>query len=125
MEGAGALRFSQTTTSSTFRNEPMAGRMIGDVSSDLRRGASKPGELPVDLISRGGNSLIMNTRSSLALMRGGVPPAEWTINNVTGDAFMESVLSERHFGGPGLAAADSQGRASDVGWGGSCGAVTR
>jgi hypothetical protein len=73
----------------------MAGRTIGDVSSGLRSGAIKPGELPVDVISRGGNTLIMNTRSSLALMRGGVSPADWAINDVTGDAFMENVLTGR------------------------------
>lgn len=92
---AGALGFSQTTASSTFRNSPMTGRTIGDVSSALRSGAIKRGVLPVDVISRGGNSLIMNTRSSLALMRRDVSRADWAINDVTGDASMENVLTGR------------------------------
>lgn len=93
--GAGSLRFSQTTASSTFRNGPLAGRSIGDVASGLRSGAIKPGELPVDVINRGGNLLSLNTRSTLALMRGGVDPADWVLNDVTGDAFLENVLTQR------------------------------
>lgn len=93
--GAGSLRFSQTTASSTFRNGPLAGRSIGEVASGLRSGAIKPGGLPVDVINRGGNLLSLNTRSTLALMRGGVDPADWVLNDVTGDAFLENVLTQR------------------------------
>ena len=91
----GALRFTQTTASATFRNGPFAGRTIGDIAGALRSGAVKPSELPIDLISRGDNQLIMNTRSSLALLRGGVSPADWVTNDVTGDPFLEQVLTER------------------------------
>ena len=37
----------------------------------------------------------MNTRSSLALMRGGVGPAGWVTNDVTGVPFFEQLLDER------------------------------
>ena len=90
-----ALRFTQTTASATFRNGLFADRTIGDIAAGLRSGAIKTGELPVDLISRGGNQLIMNTRSSVALMRGGVSPADWITNDVTGDPFFEQVLDKR------------------------------
>jgi RHS repeat-associated protein len=93
--GSGALRFTQTTASATFRNGPFAGRTLGDVADALRSGAIKPSELSVDLISRGENSLIMNTRSSLALLRGGVNSADWVTNDVTGDPFFEQVLDQR------------------------------
>jgi hypothetical protein len=36
----------------------------------------------------------VNTRSSLALIRGGVSPADWVTNDVTGDPFFEQVLTE-------------------------------
>jgi len=94
-DGAGALRFSQTTASSTFGNGSMAGRSIGDVASGLRSGAIKAGELPIDVITRGGNALAMNTRSTLALMRGGVDSSQWVLNDVTGDTFLERVLTQR------------------------------
>ena len=90
-----SLRFTQTTASPTFRNGPFAGRTIGDLAGALRSGAVKPSELPVDIISRGGNKLILNTRSALALIRGGVSPAEWVVNDVTGNPFFEQILSER------------------------------
>lgn len=93
--GSGGLRFTQSTASATFRNGPFAGRTIGDIARAIRSGAVNPSELPVDIISRGGNSLIMNTRSSLALIRGGVSPADWVTNDVTGDAFFEQVVNER------------------------------
>jgi hypothetical protein len=89
------LRFTQNTASATFRNGSFAGRTIGDVADAVRSGAVKPSELPVDIISRGGNSLIMNTRSSLALIRGGVSPGDWVTNDVTGDPFFEQVLNQR------------------------------
>jgi RHS repeat-associated protein len=93
--GSGALRFTQNTASATFRNGPFAGRTIGDVANALRNDVIKPARLPVDVISRAGNTLIVNTRSSLALIRGGVSSADWVINNVTGDPLFEQVLNER------------------------------
>jgi hypothetical protein len=51
--------------------------------------------LPVGVITREGNPLIFNTRSSLALLRGGVSPADWTINDLTGDPFYEELLTQR------------------------------
>jgi RHS repeat-associated protein len=93
--GAGTLRFTQTTASATFKNGPFAGRTIGDIAGALRSGAVKPSELPVGVITREGNPLILNTRSSLALLRGGVSPADWTINDLTGDPFYEELLTQR------------------------------
>jgi RHS repeat-associated protein len=91
---SGPLRFSQNTASPTFLNGPFSGRTIGEVANALRNDAIKPAKLPVNLISRGGNTLIVNTRSSLALIRGGVSPADWVTNDVTGDPFFEQVLTE-------------------------------
>jgi hypothetical protein len=80
--------------SATFRNGQFAGRTI-DIAAAVRSGAVKASDLPIDLISRGGNQLIMNTRSSLALLRGGISPADWVTNDVTGDPFFEQVLNQR------------------------------
>jgi RHS repeat-associated protein len=92
---AGTLRFTQTTASATFKNGSFAGRTIGDIAGALRSGAVKPSEMPVGTITRDGNPLILNTRSSLALLRGGINPADWTINDMTGDPFYEELLTQR------------------------------
>ena len=52
-------------------------------------------QLPVDVVVLGGQTLAINTRSTLALTRAGVPTSQWTIVNRTGDAFFENVLTER------------------------------
>jgi hypothetical protein len=93
--GGGSLRFTQTTASATFKNGQFAGRTIGDIAGALRSGAVKPSELSVGIITRDGNPLILNTRSSLALLRAGVSPADWTINDMTGDSFYEELLTQR------------------------------
>ena len=52
-----------------------------------------PKDVPIDLIVRGGNSLILNTRSAQALTRAGIPRSDWMIVNRTGDDFFEGLLS--------------------------------
>jgi hypothetical protein len=37
----------------------------------------------------------VNTRSALALMQAGIPQAEWTIINMTGDAATEANIMQR------------------------------
>jgi len=44
---------------------------------------------------RNGETLALNTRSSLALWRGGIDPADWVLNDVTGNPLMEQILTER------------------------------
>jgi hypothetical protein len=87
--------FSQTTASSAFRNGPFAGESIGDVATGLRAGKISPGDLPVDVIARNGETIGLNTRSMLALRRAGVSPADWVLNDVTGNPAMERLLAER------------------------------
>lgn len=94
--GEAALpRFTQTTASGVFRNGPLAGRSIGDVAGDLRAGSISPADLPVDVISRDGNLLGLNTRSMLALRRAGISPSDWTMVDRTGQDAFEQLLEER------------------------------
>lgn len=88
-------KFSQATASEKFVHGPLAGRTIGDVASGLRSGAIGPGDLPVEVIRRGGETLALNTRSALALRRGGVDPSDWAIRDVTGNASRERLLTRR------------------------------
>jgi hypothetical protein len=88
-------KFTQTTASIAFKNGPFAGKTIGEVAAGLRSGAINPSQLPVDVIIRNGQMLALNTRSALALLRGGIDASKWTIINRTGDAFFEKLLTER------------------------------
>jgi RHS repeat-associated protein len=87
--------FSQTTASPTFKNGPFAGQSIGDVTGGLRAGKMTPDQLPIDVIARNGETISLNTRSTLALRRAGVDPSDWVLNDVTGVPSMEQLLTER------------------------------
>jgi hypothetical protein len=43
----------------------------------------------------GGDTLIINTRSSLALTQAGIPQSQWSIVDMTGDAAVEATIAER------------------------------
>jgi RHS repeat-associated protein len=75
-----SLAFSQTTASAAFSAEGVfAGQTIGQVASALRAGSLLPKDVVVQYVTMNGNALIVNTRSALALIRAGVPQAEWSL----------------------------------------------
>lgn len=89
-------KFTQKTASPNFSQEgSFAGKTIGEVSNSLRSGAIKTSDVSVEYIMRDGNKLLLNTRSSLSLKRAGIPEANWTMVNRTGDSFLESMLTQR------------------------------
>jgi RHS repeat-associated protein len=91
----GMPKFTQSTASTTFNHGPFKGRTIGDVASGLQTGAISPKQLPLDVVVRNGSTLSLNTRSLLALRRGGISPSRFVVNNRTGDAFFEGLLTKR------------------------------
>ncbi|MEJ1968706.1 MAG: hypothetical protein WDN03_08780 [Rhizomicrobium sp.] len=87
------LSFSQTTASPWFHPEGnFAGQTISDLASQLRAGALLPENVPVQVL---GNGLIVNTRSSLALMQAGIPQSEWSLIDMTGNAQVEADIAAR------------------------------
>jgi hypothetical protein len=92
---AKAPRFSQSSVSGAFRHGPFAGQRISDVAAGLRSGAISPRRLPVEVVNRDGALYALNNRSTLALRRGGIDPADWTLRNVTGNPAVERKLSQR------------------------------
>jgi hypothetical protein len=54
-----------------------------------------PADVPIDVIARGDNTLILNTRSAQALTRAGIPRTEWTVVDRTGDPLSESFLDDQ------------------------------
>jgi RHS repeat-associated protein len=90
------LRFSQIEASVRFqKGGPFEFQTIGAIAAKLRSGFISPSALPVQYIVRGGTRLIVNTRSSLALMRAGVPESAWVLIDMTGDLEVESAITKR------------------------------
>jgi hypothetical protein len=61
----------------------------------LRSGKLNPSDVPVEFIVRDGKSLIVNTRSSLALKRAGIPESQWNLINRTGNTSIENHITNR------------------------------
>jgi hypothetical protein len=70
-----------------------AGQTVDDVASALSAGKLKVSDVPIDFIQRGGNTLILNTRSSQALTQAGIPRSQWNAVNRTGQDKFEAMLS--------------------------------
>jgi len=86
--------FAQTTAGNSFSSGgSFAGQTIGDVANDLKSGALSPDDVPIQVIVRDGDTLILNTRSALALEQAGIPRSEWVLDNVTGEPAAEARLS--------------------------------
>jgi RHS repeat-associated protein len=78
------LRFSQTTASPNFGKEGIfADKTIGGLSRDIRTGVIRADQVPVRYVEIEGQNLIVNTRSSLALKRAGVPESQWNLIDTT------------------------------------------
>jgi len=92
----GPLRFTQTTASPWFSEEGFfAGRRISDVADDLAAGVLSPADVPVEIVVKDGNRLVVNTRSSLALRQAGIPEGQWKIVDVTEDAVARARIAAR------------------------------
>jgi hypothetical protein len=83
IEGA---NYAQKTYGKEFGKEgKFAGRRIDDVVADLRSGKINPKDVEIQYIVRDGHALILNTRSSQALNRAGIPRRDWYVKDLTGD----------------------------------------
>jgi RHS repeat-associated protein len=77
------LRFSQISCRPFFSaNGTFAGMSIGQVVKGLRSGEISMAQVPVRYILRKGVKLIVNTRSSLALIRARIPEDQWNLIQV-------------------------------------------
>ena len=105
-EGAGDVlkdaNFAQKTYRPSFSLEgqsiysDIAGvpiKTVDDLANALKKGLIKPSDVPIDYIVRDGNVLILNTRSSNALMQAGIPRNQWNAVNRTGVEMYENMLN--------------------------------
>ena len=65
------------------------------MSNALKNGKTSVEHVPIDYIVRDGNTLILNTRSSQALIKAGIPRTEWNAVNRTGNVKFENMLSNQ------------------------------
>ena len=87
-------RFAQTWFSENFGTEGrFAGQTVNDVAGMLKNGTIQASSIPIMYIVRDGKEIILNTRSAAALTKAGIPRANWSVMNMTGDAFFEELLS--------------------------------
>ena len=56
-------------------------------------GALHPGDVPIEYAVKEGNTLILNTRSAMALEKAGIPRSSWNAVNVTNDAAAQARLA--------------------------------
>ena len=66
---------------------------IDDAVGALQSGKLSVNDLPIDVIVREGNTLILNTRSSVTLTKAGVSRNHWNIVNRTGQELYENLLN--------------------------------
>ncbi|MCD9120536.1 filamentous hemagglutinin N-terminal domain-containing protein [Cupriavidus sp. UGS-1] len=72
----GAAKYSQ------LAGRPIA--TVDDLAAAIRDGRISPSQLPIDFVDMNGTRLILNTRTSVALDRAGIPKSSWYGSNRTG-----------------------------------------
>ena len=94
--GLGNANYAQNTFGETFSAAgKFAGQSVDDVAGALRSGKLGTADVPIDYIIRDGRTLILNTRSSQALTRAGIPRSQWNAVNRTGQSGFEGRLSDQ------------------------------
>jgi hypothetical protein len=97
-------RYAQTTYSARFsKGGRFEGMTVDSLAAALRSGSVSPAQVPVSYIIRGGQAIILNTRSAKALEAAGIPPLPVERRQPYGTSTLRAV-AER--------AADAQSRRS-------------
>lgn len=92
------LRFTQETASFYFSDDIDAlfkGETIASLAQKLRENEIAPPGVPVRYIVRNGVRLIVDTRSSLALLRANIPESQWLLQDVSGNPDVEVDITRR------------------------------
>jgi RHS repeat-associated protein len=86
--------WAQKTFSGTFSaGGKFAGQTVESVAEALRSGTLSVADVPINVVVRNGQTFILNTRSSAALMQAGIPRNAWNVVNQTGVSSFESMLT--------------------------------
>jgi len=76
------------------KNLGMPIRTVNDLVEALEHGVVTPSQLPIDFVDMNDTRLILNTRTSTALQRAGVPKSEWFGRDRTLDHIEDSNTGE-------------------------------
>jgi RHS repeat-associated protein len=87
--------FSKAGATEISKITGMPIKTIDDLAAALQSGAVSPSQIPVNVINRGGNTLILNTRTAQALERAGIPRSQWNGVNQTGNPLFEQMLTDQ------------------------------
>jgi hypothetical protein len=88
--------YAQRTARWQFSEDgTFSGKTIGDVAEELERGSLTVEDVPVDVIDRNGQTLVLNTRSAQALEEAGIPRSSWRWVDRTGDSDFEDRLTNQ------------------------------
>ncbi|ULQ52152.1 DUF6443 domain-containing protein [Flavihumibacter fluvii] len=88
--------WAQKTFSGTFSSGgKFAGQTVEGVAEMLRNGTLSAAEVPINVVVRNGQTFILNTRSSAALMQAGIPRSAWNLVNQTGITSFEEMLTDQ------------------------------
>ncbi len=110
-------KYAQSSYSPSFSNNRktpsvVRGRPVAEVATELEKGELSSNDLPVELGVINETTLILNTRSALALTQAGIPRSEWNVIDVSGNneamARLEAQLSRN-----GLTSAGFEGVPSE------------
>ena len=86
--------WAQKTFSGTFSaGGKFAGQTVEGVAGSLRNGTLSVTDVPIDVVERNGQTFILNTRSSAALMQANIPRSAWNVVNQTGVSSFENMLT--------------------------------
>ena len=95
-------RHAQTTYSARFsKGGRFEGMTVDSLAAALRFGSVSPAQVPVNYIIRGGQAIILNTRSAKALEAAGIPRSQWNGVNRTGHPLFERLLNGQLMRNPG------------------------
>ncbi len=79
------FRFAQSSARADFSaGGRLAGQTIDDVAGALESGALSAADVPIEVVVVNGTTLVLNTRSTVALVQAGVPRVLWNVKDVTG-----------------------------------------
>jgi len=88
--------FAQRTFKETFSaGGKFAGKTIDEVAELLRQGKLTPADLPLEYLTKNGQTVILNTRSAEALRRAGISRELWRGIDIAGDDAALQRLAEQ------------------------------
>jgi RHS repeat-associated protein len=86
--------WAQKTYNANFSDDGLfSGRPIDEIAQELKDGTLTTQDVPINAVSRNGQTFLLDTRSTVALTRAGIPRSAWNVINQTGIQEFENRLT--------------------------------